>query len=76
MKKTIEEEKGDPEIALAWAISAKNALHNNSGCSPNELIFGYNVNSPSVLTDKLPALEPHTTWTILNFAVIRYFKRK
>ena len=61
MKKTIEEEKCDPEIALAWAISAKNALHNNSGYSPNELIFGYNVNSPSVLTDKLPALEPHTT---------------
>ena len=61
MKKTIEEEKCDPEIALAWAISAKNALHNNSGYSPNELIFGYNVNSLSVLTDKLPALEPHTT---------------
>lgn len=61
MKKTVEEEKCEPEVALAWAISAKNALHNNSGYSPNEIVFGFNVNTPSVLTDQLPALDTHTT---------------
>ena len=60
MKKVMDEAKCDAETALAWAISAKNALSNKSGYSPNELIFGFNPNSGSVLTDKLPALYPNT----------------
>lgn len=61
MKKTIDDEKCEPEIALAWAICAKNALLNYSGHSPNELVFGFNVNTPSILTDQLPAMESSTT---------------
>ena len=46
--------------ALVWAVSAKNALSNNKGYSPNQLVFGRNPNLPSVLTSKPPALRTHT----------------
>ena len=46
--------------ALVWAISAKNALHNYLGYSPNQLVFGTNPNLPSVLTAKPPALRSCT----------------
>ena len=45
------------ETALAWAINAKNSLHNVYGFSPAQLVFGKNPNIPTVLNDKLPALE-------------------
>ena len=49
------------ENALVWAISAKNALHNNLGYSPNQLVFRRNPNLPSVLTAKPPVLHTSTT---------------
>ena len=60
MQKVMESEHCDPKTALAWGISAKNALSNHLGHSPNELVFGYNVNMGSVLTDDLPALDNAT----------------
>jgi transposase InsO family protein len=57
MLKTIVDVKCDPNIALAWAICAKNALHNHFGFSPNQMVFGFNVNMPTVLSDEPPALE-------------------
>lgn len=48
------------ENALTWATCAKNALHNNRGFSPNQLVFGRNPNLPSVLTAKPPALRTVT----------------
>ena len=66
MKKTLTDLNTDPEIALAWAVSAKNALHNQGGYSPNQLVFGCNPNVPSVLTDKLPALEECTSNDIIR----------
>ncbi|CAF2215336.1 unnamed protein product [Rotaria magnacalcarata] len=51
--------------ALAWAISAKNTLHNAHGYSPNQLVFGKNPNFPSVLTDFPPALENKFTSEIV-----------
>ena len=45
------------EIALCWALNAKNTLQNIHGFSPYQLVFGRNPNLPSVFTDKLPALE-------------------
>ena len=66
MKKTLENKKCEPEIALAWAVSAKNALQNHSGHSPNELVFGFNINTPSVLTDQLLALEAATTSDVVR----------
>ena len=55
--KTLDDVKCEPKIALAWAVSAKNSLQNFGGFSPNQLVFGFNPNLPSVLHDKLPAME-------------------
>ena len=46
MEKTLEDEKCEPEIALARAGSAKNALQNQLGHCPNGLVFGFNINAP------------------------------
>ena len=51
MMKTINDTHCDPEIALAWAVSAKNTLQTNAGYSPSQLVFGRNVNLPSVLNN-------------------------
>ena len=45
------------EVALTWAVNAKNFISNYSGFSPYQLVLGQNPNLPSVLTDDLPALE-------------------
>ena len=37
------------EVALAWCISAKNLLLNSYQYGPNQLVFGYNPNFPSVV---------------------------
>ena len=66
MKKTIQDVKCLPEVALAWAISAKNSLQNHGGFSPNQLVFGDNINLPSVLTDALPTLENSTSSDIIR----------
>lgn len=52
------EEGTSLENAVCWAISAKNALVNVSGYSPNQLVFGRNPNIPNILNSELPALEP------------------
>ena len=58
MMKTKEDAKCSYEMALAWAVSAKNALQNVHGYSPNQLVLGCNVNLPSVLNSQLPGLNP------------------
>lgn len=45
------------DIALAWAVSAKNSLLNVHGYSPNQLVFGKNPNYPCVISNYPPALE-------------------
>lgn len=57
MKKTMLDANCDAKMALAWACSSKNSLQNHGGFSPNQLIFGQNPNYPSVLSDRLPALD-------------------
>ena len=66
MMKTKDEVKCSAEVALAWAVSSKNALQNNNGFSPNQLVFGRNTNLPTVLSDRLPALEPTTSSDIVR----------
>ena len=44
------------EVALAWAISARNSLTNNLGFSPNQLVFGHNPAYPNVFNDEPPAM--------------------
>jgi hypothetical protein len=61
VKKIISEARCDIKTALAWAVNAKNCLHNVYGFSPAQLVFGKNPNLPSVLNDKPPVLEGVTT---------------
>ncbi len=65
LDKIIEEQNCSLELALAWAVNAKNSLSNVYGYSPYQLVFGKNPNIPGALTDKLPALESVTSSQIL-----------
>ena len=56
VRKIIADVNCSVEVALAWAISARNCLSNNSGFSPNQLVFGRNPGLPNVFGDKPPAL--------------------
>ena len=49
MEKVMSDVGCSLEVALAWCISAKNLLLNSYGYSPNQLVFGYNPNFPSVM---------------------------
>ena len=62
----IEDVKYSPDIVLAWAVSAKNALGSHGGFSANQLVFGRNTNTPSVLIDHPPALESATSSDIVR----------
>ena len=64
--KTLQDEKCKPEVVLAWAVSVKNSLQNFGEFSSNQLVFSYNPNLPSVLVDKLPALEGTTSSDIVQ----------
>ena len=66
MMKTLQDAKCDPEMALAWAVSAKNALQNKGGYSPNQLVFGFNTNLPSLISDLPPALSSTTSSEIIR----------
>ena len=48
------------DVALVWAINAKNAMQMVYGYSPYQLVFGVDPNLPSTLLDKPPALEGTT----------------
>ena len=65
MMKTIDC-KCDLGTALAWAVCAKNCLQNIYGYSSNQLIFGSNVNLPSVITYLPLALVSATTSDIIR----------
>ena len=45
------------EVALTWALAAKNTLQNVSGFSPFQIVFGQNPSLPSVYTTGPPGLE-------------------
>ena len=48
----------EPEVALARALSSKNALQNKGGYSHNQFVIGCNVNLPNALADLPLAFEP------------------
>ena len=56
MDKIISDSQSNPELALCWALAAKNSLQNVAGFSPYQLAIGYNPRLPSTLHDELPAL--------------------
>ena len=60
-EKIHNETKCTSDIAIASADSSKYASANVHEHSLNQLVFGYNRNFPSVLTNKLPAMESKTS---------------
>lgn len=58
----LKEENGkmDKQTLLCWANMARNSLSMWNGFSSHQLVFGHNPNLPSIMTDKLPALEGTT----------------
>ena len=57
LDKIRDDVKCDYDVALALAVSAKNALINHNGFSPAQLVFGKASNLPTTIKDYLPALE-------------------
>ena len=55
--KTMEDTNCSLETALMWSVTAKNTLSNVYGFSPCQLVLGRNASFPSVVHDKLPALD-------------------
>ena len=55
--KVLADTKCNLSIAVASAVSSKNALANVHGFSPNQLVFGTNPNLPTNLNNKLPVLD-------------------
>ena len=65
LSETVKKIKADRncswDTALCWALMDKNSMCNVNGFSPHQLVFGTNPNLPSVISDKLPALEGKST---------------
>ena len=61
MEKVLADVNCSLEVALRWCLRAKNALLNSYSYSPNQLMLGYHPNLPSVIDNKLPALEGRTS---------------
>ena len=53
------------QLALMWAVHAKNSLINIFGFSPYQLVFGHNPNIPGNSNNKLPALSNETASKIV-----------
>ena len=58
--------RNDINSKIMYCFSAKSALRNHLGHSPNELVFDFNINTPSVLTDHLLTMEAITTSEIVR----------
>ena len=54
------------EIALSWAVAARNSLSNSSGFSPNQLVFGNNPVIPNVFSNELPAMNPNPSSEVIR----------
>ena len=61
MLKTKEETKCSWDIALSWALNAKNSMQMQGGFSAYQLAMGRNPNLPNVIVNRLPALEESTS---------------
>lgn len=66
MDKVIEDTKCSYEMALSWALSAKNSLQNIAGFSPYQLVLGGNPNLPCSTMENLPALSRKSSPSIIQ----------
>ena len=64
--KIMEDAKCDIQLALCWALNAKNSLQNVAGFSPFQLAIGCNLTLPSTLHDKLPSLSSRPSSKIVE----------
>ena len=55
VRKVTDDNNCSLDLAIAWSVSAKNSLSNVYGFSPNQLVFGRNINLPAVHHDRLSA---------------------
>ena len=55
MDRIIVDIKISPNLALCWAVNAKNSLQNAAGFNPFQIKFGTNPRLPSTNYDNLPA---------------------
>ena len=53
----MEDPSINPELALCWALAAKNSLENYQGFSPAQLVFGENPKMPALYSAGPPGLE-------------------
>ena len=53
------------EIAVSWAIAARNSLDNHNGFSPNQLVFGRNPMFPNNYNNDVPAMEGKSSCEIV-----------
>ena len=65
VSKILQDSNCSVKIALAWAVSARNALCTYTGYCPNQLVFGYNPAFPCYAVNKLPALDQNSDAEIL-----------
>ena len=49
-----------PEVALCWAVNAKNSLETYQGFSPSQIVFGENPRLPAIYAAGPPGLEETT----------------
>ena len=66
MDKIIADTKCSNELALCWAINAKNSLMNVAGFSPFQLVLGTNPRLPSCITDDIPAITKTSTSKLIQ----------
>ena len=66
MDKIIEDTKCTADLALCWAVNAKNSLMNVAGFSPFQLVLGTNPRLPSCITNEAPALTQESTSQLIR----------
>ena len=65
VQRVIDDASCSVEIALSWAVSARNCLHNFSGYSPSQLVYGRNPSFPNVVDANPSQLENITSSEIV-----------
>lgn len=76
LHKIKEETKLSWETAISWAINAKNSLLIVFGYSPYQFVFGRNLNLPSAIVNKPPALEGQTLSSIVGKHLVGLYQAR
>ena len=76
VRKVMDDSRCSLDIAISWATSAKNALGNVYGFSANQLVFGRNINLPSVHHDKLPAQNESCNSAVISKNLVALHKMR